>query len=194
MDRPGHAHEEDEARTSCAALRPGAGGPRRGGRSATAIRSCSRLPAASSSAPCPVGSAQESGDRRGPARFQIVVPGLGDRGDGPSAGGRRGGAGALGPQPGRGGLSAVGPVRAPAAAHERLAEYITSRTCGDRRNGRSAFVPGGSWIQSHRTPRLRIAFAITETFSSTTARTRPTCSGQAQTNSVLSFAARITTS
>ena len=40
--------------------------------------------------------------------------------DRPSAGGHRGGAGARRPEQGGGGLRAVGPVRAPAAAHGRL--------------------------------------------------------------------------
>ena len=68
----------------------------------------------------PVGAAQGPGNPGRSARLPLQLPGLGGRGDGPPAGGRRGGAGARRPQPGRGGLCPVGPVRAAAAADGRL--------------------------------------------------------------------------
>ena len=68
--------------------------------------------------------AREGGDplaeKRRAARVPIQFPGLGGRGNGPSPRGDRGGPGACGPEQGRGGLCALGPVRAPAPAHGRL--------------------------------------------------------------------------
>ncbi len=54
------------------------------------------------------------------ARLPLVVPGLGGGEDRPSAGGDRGGSGARGGQPDGGGLRALGPVRAAAAADGRV--------------------------------------------------------------------------
>ena len=59
-------------------------------------------------------------DRGRCARLPLVVPGLGGGEDGPPAGGHRGGAGARGAEQGGGGVCAVGPVRAAAAADGRL--------------------------------------------------------------------------
>ena len=56
---------------------------------------------------------------RGPW-LPVDVPGLGGRGDGPSARGHRGGARPRGRQQGRGGVRAAGPVRAAAAPHGQL--------------------------------------------------------------------------
>ena len=82
------------------------------------------------------------------ARLPVLVPGLGCRADRPSAGGHRGGAGARGPEQGRSGLRAVGPVRAAAAAHGRLGDVLR-RTSGrflaalTRRRGRRRLWPDG---------------------------------------------------
>ena len=54
------------------------------------------------------------------SRLPLVVPGLGGGHDLPSAGGDRGGARSRRPEQGRGGLRAVGLVRAAAEAHGRL--------------------------------------------------------------------------
>ena len=62
------------------------------------------------------------------AWIPVQLPGLGGRGDGPSARGRRGGAGAQSPESGRGGLRPLGPVRAAAAADERLGGLPHRRT------------------------------------------------------------------
>ena len=59
-------------------------------------------------------------DRGRAARLPLQLPGLGGRGDEPPAGSDRGGAGARRDEPDRGGVRALGPVRAPAAAHERV--------------------------------------------------------------------------
>ena len=55
-----------------------------------------------------------------PHGFRSTFWDWGDRGDEPPAGGRRGRAGPRGPEQGRGGLRAVGPVRAPPAVDGRL--------------------------------------------------------------------------
>ena len=60
------------------------------------------------------------GHRGGAAWFPFVVSGLGIGADGPSAGGDRGRARARGAEPDRGGVCALGPVRAPATADGRL--------------------------------------------------------------------------
>ena len=75
-------------------------------------------PAAGCSATAP--AARTLRHRLRAAWIPVQLPGLGSRGDGPSARGRRGGAGAQGPESGRGGLRPLGPVRAAAAAHGRL--------------------------------------------------------------------------
>ena len=59
-------------------------------------------------------------DRGRAARLPLQLPGLGGRGDEPPAGSDRGGAGARRDEPDRGRVRALGPVRAPAAAHERV--------------------------------------------------------------------------
>ena len=53
-------------------------------------------------------------------RLPVVVPGLGGGADQPPAGGHRGGAGACGAEQGRGGVCAVGPVRASPAVDGRM--------------------------------------------------------------------------
>ena len=55
-----------------------------------------------------------------PHGFRSSFRGLGGRGNGSSPRGHRGGLGARRPEPSRGSLSAYGPVRAAAPAHERL--------------------------------------------------------------------------
>ena len=52
--------------------------------------------------------------------INCLFMGLGGRGDGPPTGSHRGGPGPRRPEQGRSGLRSVGPVRAAAAAHERL--------------------------------------------------------------------------
>ena len=71
-----------------------------------------------------VGTAPGARDRGRAPRVPVLVPRLGGRRDGSSPRGGGGGAGAQGPQPGRSGLSAHGPVRAPAPAHGRLGELL----------------------------------------------------------------------
>ena len=61
----------------------------------------------------------------------LEVAGLGGQADGPSARGHRGGPGACGPEQGRGGLSAHGPVRAPASADGRLGGLSRRRARAD---------------------------------------------------------------
>ena len=64
-----------------------------------------------------VGTAQGVEDRGGAARLPVELSRLGGRGDRSSSRGGGGCAGAQGPQPDRGGLPALGPVRASAPAH-----------------------------------------------------------------------------
>ena len=59
-------------------------------------------------------------DRGRAARLPLELSGLGGRRDGSSARGHRSGPRACGPEQSRGGLSAHGPIRASAPAHERL--------------------------------------------------------------------------
>ena len=66
---------------------------------------------------CACGSAR---DRARAARFPVQLPGLGGGGDGSSPGGDRGSPGPCGPEPGRGGLCPLGPVRTQACPDERL--------------------------------------------------------------------------
>ena len=75
-------------------------------------------------------------------RLPVVVPGLGGRGDPPPAGGHRGGAGAHGPEPGRGRLRPLGPVRA-AATHGRLGN-LPRRKAPSRGPG-AALTPERRW-------------------------------------------------
>ena len=67
-----------------------------------------------------VDTRQAVGHCRRAAWLPLVVSGLGRGTDQSPAGGHRGGAGARGSEPRRGGLRPLGPVRASAGAHERL--------------------------------------------------------------------------
>ena len=69
-------------------------------------------------------NAQEARDQRGAARFPVVVPGLGGRGDRPSARGGGGGFGPYGPQPSRGRLPAHGPFRSRRRLMADWADYL----------------------------------------------------------------------
>ena len=62
----------------------------------------------------------EARDRGRATRFSLELPGLGGRRDGSSARGHRGSPRACGPEQGRGGLSANGPVRPPVCLDGRL--------------------------------------------------------------------------
>ena len=66
---------------------------------------------------CACGSAR---DRCRAARFPVQLPGLGGEGDGSSPGSDRGGPGARGPKPGRGGLCSLRPIRTQACPDGRL--------------------------------------------------------------------------
>ena len=68
-----------------------------------------------------------AGDRRRASWLPVHVPGLGGGGDRAPARSDRGGAGACRPEPGRGGLRPLGPVRAPAAADGRLVRLCERR-------------------------------------------------------------------
>ena len=80
-------------------------------------------------------AAPKARDRGRAARLPVQLSGLGGRGNGPSARGDRGGAGARGPEQGRGRVSAHGPVRAPPSADERLGRVSGPRA--SRPGGRS---------------------------------------------------------
>ena len=128
-DRPGGARldgprepDEEPARAPCAAVRPRAGDSRRGaeaGRrweSDRVRRQARQRDGRRADGP----AAQEARDRGGAAWVQVVVQGLGRRRDGPPPRSRRGGPGPCSPEPGRGRLHALRPVRAPPSAHGRL--------------------------------------------------------------------------
>ncbi len=90
---------------------------------------------------------------RGPW-LPVDVPGLGGRGDGPSARGHRGGAPPRRRQQGRGGVRAAGPVRAAAAPHEQLGKPTlpaSARGCRRPPDGPNDSMPRGS--RPRATPR-----------------------------------------
>ena len=106
----------------------GAGDPRR---RADARRRPARVPQPERPAagcPATAPAARTLRHRLRAAWIPVQLPGLGGRGDEPSARGRRGGAGAQSPESGRGGLRPLGPVRAAAAAHGRLGRLPHRRT------------------------------------------------------------------
>ena len=76
---------------------------------------------------CACGSAR---DRARAARFPVQLPGLGGRADGSSPGGDRGSPGACGPEPCRGSLCPLGPVRAAAYPDGRLGALPGPRVGG----------------------------------------------------------------
>ena len=113
--------DEGEARAPCAAVRAGAGGPRRGVEARR--RQSTRVPDAKREGDLGVDAAEDApaapGHRCGP-RLPLVVPRLGGRGDGSPAGDLRRGVGPRGPEQDGGGLRTFGPVRAPTVADGRL--------------------------------------------------------------------------
>ena len=98
-------------------------------------------------------AAPETRDRGRAARVPVELSGLGGRGDGSSARGHRGGAGACGPEQGRGGLSAHGPVRVPASAMDHWAAYLAGGT-------------GRPWVVATAQPPFSPALFLSTTLSS----------------------------
>ena len=106
-DGAGVAREARRQAVVRVAQRAGAGRPRRGAgarRRPARVPRPDRPPARCQAAP----ATRTVRHRLRAACLPLVVPGLG-RGDGPPSRGHRGGAGAHGPEPGRGGLREVGP-------------------------------------------------------------------------------------
>ena len=143
VDDPPRAHE-GEARALGAAVRPRPGHPRcgaeAGGGESPIVFVNERGQSLGSERLTRL--AQEAPDRGGAPWIPVELSGLGGRGDGPSARGCRGGLGSRRAEQGRGGLPANGPVRAAAAAHERLGGVSGGRAlrdpgrCFERRSGR----------------------------------------------------------
>ena len=135
VDHPGRAHEGEPRAPRPA--QPSSAGDSRGGalaRSGQPARVSERARQAAREYVV-VGPAQGAEDRGRATRVPVVVPGLGGRGDRSSTRGGGGGAGAQGPQPGRGSVPAHGSVRAPASADERLGRVSGPRA--SRIGGRS---------------------------------------------------------
>ena len=93
-----------------------------------------------------VGTARGVEDRGRAARLSFELSRLGGRRDGPPSRGGGGGAGAQGPQPDRGGVPALGPVRAPTPIDERLGCVPSQRA--SRRGGRTG--PLRRWLMTVR--------------------------------------------
>ena len=112
------------------------------------------------------GLLQQLGIRGGAARLPVQLPGLGGGADGPPARGDRGGTGARGAEPDRGGIRAVGPVRAAPSTDERL-DALPDRAApdgfafvGNRHRGQKrqhVMAPRPRAIPSNRTVRLLVA-------------------------------------
>ena len=109
-------------------------------------RRSARVPDAERKADIGINAGQDAPEPPGPgcaAQLSLVVPGLGGGNDRSSAGGHRGGAGPCRPEQGGGGLRAVGPVQAAAAAHGGLGGLPFFRT----------WKQYASWITYHRSCR-----------------------------------------
>ena len=91
---------------------------------------CSGASAAGDRRRDPLEARQRSGHRGRAPRVPVVVPGLGVGADGPPAGGHGGGAGARREGPDRGGLRALGPVRAAAVAADGRLGNLPHRGAG----------------------------------------------------------------